>query len=522
MKRTEKSFVLILLFMLIGIVLTRFLVLTHEMDHHPDEIIFYDAASSLKDHFLHGTEYQEIKEYPEGAYVFQIPFHLLAECFPSVQNAQLWGRIASVFYFCVACVIGCLILRQFLCCGSKALHFYALIMIFSLLHIEQSRYGTGESISFFLLMLLLYATSCALTARYDVPWLMLSGLCVGALGAVKYPQVYFVLIPFAAIFLQQRPKTSRILIVLGCVIGSVLMFSPKAAKDLMYFIRVCEIEMDAYVHVGNTAEIGGKKNHIFALVVYHTLYSDFPLSLPILLLAVIEQLRKQTSKQTPLGLLWQVFIPIIVAVFAGYNLFTATMFFRTLYPYFCICSLYIASIAGRILAQERWKRLVLYALCSLMILRGGALLAVMTDHQAGERLKQVYQAQVCESDGTILLGPGVYTKVEWPIFQQPVTKLQVNDLQEPLELKPGQALLSATLTYARAGEYPFAIVNEPLENQIATWKAFRQANQQWKIFETYPKWIYQVFGYWVKSSTGSEYEFPLNELYYRPPETSIP
>jgi len=54
-------------------------------------------------------------------------------------------------------VIGCLILRRFLHCGSKTLLLYALIMIFSLLHIEQSRYGTGESISFFLLMLLLFS-----------------------------------------------------------------------------------------------------------------------------------------------------------------------------------------------------------------------------------------------------------------------------------------------------------------------------------------------------------------------------
>jgi len=97
MKRTEKSFVLILLFMLIGIVLTRFLVLTHEMDHHPDEIYFYDAASSLKDHFLHGTEYQELKEYLREPMFFKCPFIYYQNAFPVFKMLN-FGDALQVYF----------------------------------------------------------------------------------------------------------------------------------------------------------------------------------------------------------------------------------------------------------------------------------------------------------------------------------------------------------------------------------------------------------------------------------------
>ena len=38
------------------------------------------------------------------------------------------------------------------------------------------------------------------------------------------------------------------------------------------------------------------------------------------------------------------------------------------------------------------------------------------------------------------------------------------------------------------------------------------------VMEAFPEWYYWYSGYWIKGSTGAEYEYPAFRLYYRPAE----
>lgn len=123
---------------------------------------------------------------------FQVPFHLLEQLLCSLtgqpENARLWGRIASVFYFSLGCVLGALVLYRYFGKKPGMVALYAVIMTFSLFHIEQSRYGTGDAISFFLLTAAVFAS--ALFLEKDKKWfLFLSGFAVGALGRRQIPAV---------------------------------------------------------------------------------------------------------------------------------------------------------------------------------------------------------------------------------------------------------------------------------------------------------------------------------------------
>lgn len=191
----EKFYSIVIMLMLI--VVTRALCLMHGAEIHPDEGVFEYAASSIADCVLDlSKEYEELKEYPEGAYVFQAPFYLLGKL---LNNAGLnileraFGRISAVFYFSLGAVIGVILLFRFL--KAQKVHFavYAAIIIFSLLHIEQSRYATGDAISMFLIMLIIYLSALALQQNEakTYRWLVSASGVVGALCAVKYPLLFF-------------------------------------------------------------------------------------------------------------------------------------------------------------------------------------------------------------------------------------------------------------------------------------------------------------------------------------------
>lgn len=521
-----------LLAMVAAILITRAVCLQHEMEHHPDEHVFYKGAASLKEHLLDPSiPFEEVKEYPEGAYLFHVPFQMIAECVEHStgleQNPQLYGRIAAVFYFAAGSIIGWTILQNYLKGSKLALACYALIMVFSLLHIEQSRYGTGDSISFFLLMLLLLLCfkTFEATERGKL-WLLASaGFCVGSLCAVKYPQAYFLLCPAVCLFLTSSRKDiiRNVLCMLAAFIAGLFLFSPKAQGDPWYIVRVCTAEMNAYVHSGNMAEMGGLKNHIASILLYHTLYADFPFSLPILGLTFLMNLKTLVKSQNKAKWFTEFALPVIMGVFALYNLFPRTLFIRTYYPYFCVASLYVAWVIGRLLERSREKKTFRYmqvlfsVFCILMVVRGGVLTVALTDDNAGERLQEIIDQIPDEKwQNTTLLGPGFYTDVDGNKLKKPVTEIQMEDYEAPFRIDEGNLTLSASLSHARAGEYIFKIVNPPLEARIAGWKQFQLENETYFLGAAYPEWYYPLFGYWIKGSTGAEYEFPANQIYFRP------
>lgn len=165
--QNEKRYCLLIVFVVIGICITRGIGLTYNMSIHPDEKVFYSAADSLANYITGGAEeFVEVKEYPEGAYIFQMPFQLLRKGLEIVtgceQNAVIWGRVSSVFYFIIAVILGIMILKQFFGNSILSMAVYGLTMTFSLYFIEHSRYGVGDMISLFLLMLIIYMSGMAI------------------------------------------------------------------------------------------------------------------------------------------------------------------------------------------------------------------------------------------------------------------------------------------------------------------------------------------------------------------------
>ena len=118
MAQSKKNFRIIVLVTVLLILLTRGLTISHNMELHPDEHVFFNAAQSLKG-YLSGSSpiYEEVKTYPEGAIVYQLPFHILTALLNRIFDAgispQLSGRIAAVFYFTVGAVLGLVLIYRF-------------------------------------------------------------------------------------------------------------------------------------------------------------------------------------------------------------------------------------------------------------------------------------------------------------------------------------------------------------------------------------------------------------------------
>ena len=111
---------------------TRLMTVTHNMELHPDEHVFFQAADSLM-RFLRGTgeAFEEVKEYPEGAIVLQMPFHLAGDLLRRWTgidlSMRLCSRLASVFYFTVGAALGIVIEYRFFAKNKRAAAAYAAI-----------------------------------------------------------------------------------------------------------------------------------------------------------------------------------------------------------------------------------------------------------------------------------------------------------------------------------------------------------------------------------------------------------
>ena len=108
----------LIIFFILVIVSTRAVTIGHNMLLHPDESVFFSASESLKQYLVGSAkEYEEEKEYPEGAIVLQLPFHIggavLRKIIGIDFSARLIGRISSVFYFSAGMVLGFIILDKF-------------------------------------------------------------------------------------------------------------------------------------------------------------------------------------------------------------------------------------------------------------------------------------------------------------------------------------------------------------------------------------------------------------------------
>ncbi len=125
MEKSRKQFIGIMLIMVFMIALTRGLTISHNMELHPDEHVFFNAAQSLKG-YISGSSpvYVEEKEYPEGAIVLQLPFHILSSVIARASAAltDIYIYIASIEWAYRRRVLFHRRCGTWVCCSLSVLH----------------------------------------------------------------------------------------------------------------------------------------------------------------------------------------------------------------------------------------------------------------------------------------------------------------------------------------------------------------------------------------------------------------
>ena len=508
------------------ILFTRLITVGHNINLHPDEHVFYKAADSLMRYLTASADtYTEVKEYPEGAIVLQLPFHIVAAVVYNLcgkkLSMQLCGRVASIFYFCCGAICGMIIEYRHFGKNRKSVLAYSLILIFSIMHIEQSRYGTGDAISFFLIMLILFLVLRRKDKeKSDYFCWIFTGFLSGLLCSVKYPLLFWGLIPF--IMAQKTEKKENrgrlyaLLLFLCMVIIGFLFGSPKVWSDPYYIIRAVKRETTAYIINGNITEVGGPLNHLLSLTLYSFLYAGFPLA-PIFGLSVWRERKEHYNKDDSEAFLLSFLLPALIVVFFIYNVFVKTLFMRTYYPFFFLTDLYVAEHLGK--QQCKKRQVAIFFLTCLFIARGSYYIGVLTERYGPDRLDaligQTADKSWCK---TTLLTPGYFVDFNRDSLVDPHTEQLIKlkfEKEDDLLIDTGEMVITGSIEYGRGQGYFFPIDNEEANKHYERWEAFKRINSNYFVGSVYPQKYYYLFGYWIKGTTGCSYEFPTNYVYYR-------
>ena len=525
----KRSFFRIVLVTIILILSTRIITLTYNRQLHPDEHVFYHTVSNLVTSILEpGTPFVENKEYPEGTYYFQLPFQLAGQILRNfvgiggTKGLQHIGRLTSVFYFIIAVLLGMRLLRRYLGKTTISLWIYGLTMTFSLFFIEQSRYGTGDIITLMLLMLQINLTAQAMESDSEHKWWAAVFFVSGILGAVKYPQLVFTLIPLAAYLFQSNSrKWCRLVLYLVAVITGFFLFSPKAMLDPSYILRVIARETTSYSL--SSLGFGGPVNHLLNLCLYLLLYSDFPLLPPVILAGFMWHFlslpaQKNTVTISGTTLLFDYIIPGVFLFFFVYNLFVSTQFFRTYTPFLGILTLYTATFAETQFSKNKLGKATVVFLAVCMVLRGlGFVWILSDDNKIQEKFSSMISTAVDENWKETW-----YTNLfSFHIPEEDGILVYDHYSMDPLvehnngyTIQPGQLVITGAQAYHRGRPYLIA-AGDPYQQSVQVWASFTEANRDYYVGRLYPDSYYYLFGGWIRGSTLSQYELPCHYIYYR-------
>lgn len=526
----KRKAICIIFVMVCVLALTRSLTISHNMYLHCDEHVFYNAAQSLKG-YISGSSpvYEEEKEYPEGAIVLQLPFHILTAIINRLTDLnitpQLSGRIASVFYFICAAILGFLIVFRYLSANVQSLIIYSLIMSFSVMHIEQSRYGTGDAISFFLLMGIIYITATAISSdHYSFFLIVFSAFVAGALCAVKYPLVFFFSITiFGAISLYKKGLKVRkslltVILLFSFYLGFAIL-SPKAALDPSYIWRAATRELGAYMGTTSSRFALLWKNTLSVLT-YSMFYSGFPL-MPIFLTITFIKRWKATDSTNYLSIFFNRVIPILVVVFFLYNLTVSTLAMRSFYPYFFIGDIYVSAYIGNLLcSSNNAKRISTLMLTALMSLRGIYLISLMSDNSDSLRMTQMIANAVDSkwNRTTVLSGQMIFADGYQDFPGLSIVDISDERFSNPdtMKVEVGELMITGAHSFENgAFEFDFLPFDFGTDPSLLRWLELEKANTPYYVGRLYPEYYYYLFGSWIYGATGNGAEFPNCTIYYR-------
>lgn len=511
------------------LLVSRGITLSHERYNHPDEAVFFLSTQSLRQSLLGIDDYTPTKAYPEGSYLFYVPFQFLfrfvGDALHIGVDIQMVGRIAAVLYFTLGCILGALVLYYAFEPKPGLLCIYAVFMLFSLFQIELSRYGTCDTITFFLLMAIL----CSLLLyfrRQKTVFVLLAFLLCGILTATKYPLLYFCVLPICALCMRRRDGGKGAFILKLCggmllLFVGFLLFSPSVVRDPSFLIDACRRELDSYITTGNVNGIGTPLDHLLSLFVYHFFYSDCPGAILFIAYGLLLLVRRPVAAGTDesrVKCFFSKVLPIVTLVFLAYNLLIKTLFFRTLYPYFCICILY-ASYGVYRLALTKRARLAAYLLLAVTALRGAYLLYALAQPSRGYAIEELLTTNPgwSERSGTVLLSG--YTISGSITIPEPTQVLSIEELyapQAPLEFEKNMFLITDPFAHSMAGIRLAPVTDARVLDVKRLWERFLAENEAYYLGTPYPQHYYWLFGYWLHGSTGTHYEFPTNYVYYFP------
>ena len=536
-RNSNVAFSICMIAILLFTIASRFMGLTYNLSIHPDESEFYNGSKSLARSILDpDVPFVEEKEYPEGAYVLQMPFQIIKELIGSShwfwRSAQCWSRISSVFYFALAVIYGVLILTKFMSRSKTAAILYALTMCFSLFFIEHSRYGVGDMSSLWLLMAIIYHSAQAFHTRKR-RHLVSAFFCAGVMGAVKYPQLFFLTIPLGTWLSmggKNKKRAGGVLVFLLIAFAGLMMFSPKAAVDPAYFLRVLDREGKAYVTEGTGFNSGGLINNVIGTVLYTLLYSDFPLSF----LFVAGYFYKAITSRVVEGetdLFFHKLLPVITVLFFAYNLFAKLLVFRTFTPFFGLTALYASEAAGKLCHCSNQKgnkvgRAVVLALTCLMVVRGGWLLAI-TGHQGDDkdRFTPIFEEAVDDhwNQATLFVPYNIASEYSFEENMVCPQELSIKEMDvavyrgenNGLTIQPGELIVTGSYEHGLNAPYFVSYAKSLTTSDDAAWEAFKQANEDYYVGQIYPDYYYYLFGGWIRGGTLSTFLMPCNMVYYR-------
>ena len=508
------------------ILLTRLPGLMHNSFLHPDEPVFYNSARSLAA-FLTGQadSYTPTKFYPEGGFVLHMPFQLLQLLFGNAEeDGRFMGRIGGCIYFLLGTAMVLQLLRKFFTKELSASAVYLATMLFGLMHIEQSRYTTGDTGSFFLLMVLLYFSARGMETE-RLRYFLLAAAAGGMLTAIKYPLIFFLLIPylgFRKVF-SGSDKKARFLgtwKAAGCFLLGFLLLSPKTLTDPTFLFWTAAHETHNYMAGTNLTEVGGPGNHLLSVSLYTLLYSGVPLLTGVTIWQAGKNIRSARHMQG-CDYLFRFLIPLITAGFFVYNLFVTAVFMRTYYPFFVIVDLYCAALCGKWLRQKGAKRIAVVILCLFMALRGGYYLYILAEDSGKDAMQEVISSIPEEQYTSIIeLKPGKMAFFQEDLPEKAFQAMDLTDERfdtpEGMVLREGELLISTYQEYGIGTPYCLPISHSTVQSYIDRWTDFKQINGQYEVGRLYPDSYYTLFGFWIKGTTGMYFEFPCNIFYLRP------
>lgn len=522
MKKTKLSYIMILLVLLLAIGAVRLPGLMHGSTLHTDERVFLNAAENLSRFLLGQAEtYETPKFYPEGGFMLHTPMQLLRLALGLEVDRIILGRLTGLICFLVGTALGFIILKKYFTEDRAAAVIYLLSMTFGLIHVEQSRYATGDTGTFLLFMALLYFSFRGMEMG-KMRFFLLAAAAGGCLGAIKYPLTYFLLIPylgFRKTFSEESRKwiAKNTWFAAGAYAAGFLLLSPKTLTDPTYLFWTAAHETHNYMAGSNITEVGGPLNHLIAVTVYTLLYSGIPLMAGAVAWQWIQDIRRFREK-TGIMLMRDAIIPTVCIGFFVYNLFVTAVFMRTYYPFFCVMELYCAALGAKWFRRGGRKKLALVTLCLLMCLRGGALLTILGIDNGTARMQRLLEKVPRESYTFITeLKPGHMAFYDTDLPMRVIAVDLTNErFRESFAMEKGELLISTYQEHGICTPYVLPITNRTVKNYIRLWQDFKEENAQYFIDKLYPDWYYYCFGFGIKGATGMIFEFPANQFYLNP------